>query len=221
MPVLARNLAVAALMDGMATAIIDADDQGTLVHWRERRPHDSPTVLALGSKSVKAALTELKGRGAALAIIDLPPHSSPLVNAAIAEADFCIVVTEPLVEALEQVGTTVRIIQALKKPGGIVINKAPSRAAALNLARSALAAFELPICPQQLTSLIVHSYSAAGGLVPAESEPKGKAAIEVAAVWSWVKGIAIDGTGTGEVSITGGGKEISARTRTRARAASG
>jgi cellulose biosynthesis protein BcsQ len=63
MPVLARNLAVAALMDGMATAIIDADDQGTLVHWRERRPHDSPTVLALGSKSVKAALTELKGRG--------------------------------------------------------------------------------------------------------------------------------------------------------------
>jgi len=216
---LARNLAVASLMDGTATAIIDADDQGTLVHWRERRPHDAPTVLALGSKSIKAALVDVEGRGAGLAIIDLPPHSLPLVNSAIAESDFCIVVTEPLVEALEQVGTTVRIIQALKKPGGIVINKAPSRAAALNLARSALAAFELPICPQQLTSLIVHSYSAASGQVPAETEPKGKAATEIAVVWQWVKGMTSNGTGSSEISVARGSKETGGSTRTRARAA--
>jgi chromosome partitioning protein len=204
---LARNLAVSALMEGVPTGIIDADDQATLVHWRERRPHDSPTVLALGSNSIGSALADLRGRGAGLAIIDLPPHSLPLVNSAIAEADYCIIVTEPLVEALEQVGTTVRIVQALKKPAGIVINKAPSRAAALNLARSALAAFEIPICPQQLTSLIVHSYSAAGGLVPAESEPKGKAATEIAAVWSWIKGQMNDVTSAGKVSNIGGRQE--------------
>jgi chromosome partitioning protein len=184
---LTRNLAVSALQDGLRAAIIDADDQGTLVNWKQRREHESPAVLPIGASSITASLKTLEGRKADLVFIDLPPFSLPLVNAAIAASDFCVIVTEPLVEALEQVGSTVRIVQALKKRAGIVLNKCPPRSAALNLARTALAAFEIPVCPQQITSLIVHSYSAASGLVPAETDPGGRAAIEIATVWKWIR----------------------------------
>ena len=34
---LARSLAVQGLMDGMKTAILDADPQGTVVSWSRRR----------------------------------------------------------------------------------------------------------------------------------------------------------------------------------------
>lgn len=215
---LCRNLSVAALKDRLRTACIDADEQATLVHWQKRRPHSAPSVLALGALSIPAALEELQGRGADLVFIDLPPFSLPLINAAIAQSDFCVIVTEPLVEALEQVGTTVRIVQALKKPAGIIINKAPSRAAALNLARTALSAFELPICPQQLTNLIVHSYSAASGQVPSEAEPQGKAASEIAIVWKWLKEIMHDGTSAVSLPVTGR-SETETRPRARARTA--
>lgn len=184
---LCRNLAVAALQDGSRAAIIDADDQGTLVNWKQRRPHASPTVVALGAGTISSSLEQLSSRQADIAFIDLPPFSLPLVNSAVAASDFCLIVTEPLVEALEQVGSSVRIVTALGKRAGIVLNKCPTRSAALNLARTALGAFEIPVCPQQITSLIVHSYSAAAGLVPAETDPDGKAAIEVAEVWKWVK----------------------------------
>jgi chromosome partitioning protein len=182
-----RNLAVAALQDGMRAAIIDADDQGTLVNWRQRRENESPVVLALGGNTIEAMLKTLRGRKAEAVFIDLPPFSLPLVNSAVAASDFCLIVTEPLVEALEQVGSTVRIVQALNKRAGIVLNKCPSRSAALNLARTALASFEIPVCPQQITSLIVHSYSASAGLVPSETDPGGKAAAEIESVWKWIR----------------------------------
>jgi chromosome partitioning protein len=171
----------------MRAAIIDADDQGTLVNWKHRREHESPAVLGLAGSSIDASLKTLSNRQADVVFIDLPPFSLPLVNSAVSVADFCIIVTEPLVEALEQVGSTVRIVKALRKRAGIVLNKCPPRSSALNLARTALAAFEIPVCPQQITSLIVHSYSAASGLVPAETDPGGKAATEIETVWRWVK----------------------------------
>jgi chromosome partitioning protein len=184
---LARNLAVCALQDGFRAAIIDADDQGTLVNWKHRRENESPAVLPVGASSISESLKTLANRKADVVFVDLPPFSLPLVNAAIGASNFCVIVTEPLVEALEQVGSTVRIVKALTKPAGIVLNKCPPRSSALNLARTALAAFEIPVCPQQITSLIVHSYSAASGLVASETDPGSRAATEIATVWRWVK----------------------------------
>ena len=79
-------LAVEALRQGIAAAIIDADPQKSAADWGEQRAAadlDAPAVIALGSKSLVSVITDLRKRGAAMIFIDTPPHSAPAINAAL------------------------------------------------------------------------------------------------------------------------------------------
>jgi chromosome partitioning protein len=184
---LARSLAVQGLIDGRKAAILDADPQGTVVSWGRRRHLAAPAVIALANSTIEAVIRDLAGRGADLVLIDTPPHSQPIINLAAAAADAALLVTGPYPEDLEQVGVAAAILQSLGKPTGIILNKTPPKAAALTLARAALTAFKMPICPVALTQLVSHPYASAEGLSAQEREPDSKAAAEVAGVWGWVK----------------------------------
>jgi len=183
----ARSIAVAALLDGRPTAIIDADPQGTCVRRAQRRAAPAPTVIDLSGRTLRQQLAALADRGADLVVIDTPPHAQATISQAAEACDAALLVTGPYPEDLEAISATVGIIQALARPAGIVLNKCPPRAAALSLARSALTAFRLPIWPGQMTQLISHPYAAAEGLTASEREPGSKAATEVAAAWEWTK----------------------------------
>ena len=81
----AQCLAVEALRQGMAAAIIDTDPQQSAGDWgqqRERIGVDAPAVIPLGSRSLSMVTKQLADRGAALMVIDTPPHSAPAINAA-------------------------------------------------------------------------------------------------------------------------------------------
>ena len=184
---LARSLAVQGLMDGLKTAVLDADPQGTIVAWSRRRKLNAPTVISLGSQTISEALRDLAARGADLVVIDTPPHSQPIISVAASAADAAILVTGPFPEDLEQVGVAAGIVQSLGKPAGIVLNKTPPKSHALTLARAALATFQLPICPTALVQLLSHPYASAEGLSAQEREPNSKAAAEIAEVWGWIK----------------------------------
>ena len=56
---LARNLAVAALLDGKRAVIIDADPQQTCVKWRSRRSEEAPTVVALEGQPLKELMAQI------------------------------------------------------------------------------------------------------------------------------------------------------------------
>jgi len=184
----ARSLAVAALADGLPTAILDADPQGTVVRWGQRRDDTAPTVIGLEHGALSDQLSKLARRGARLVLIDTPPHAQATIALAAEACDAVLLVTGPFPEDLEAIGATVAIVRALGRPAGIVLNKCPPRAAATALARAALTIFELPIWSGQITQLMSHPYAAAEGLTASEREPDSKAAIEIAGVWSWVKG---------------------------------
>jgi len=184
---LARSLAVQGLIDGRKTAILDADPQGTVVAWGRRRQLAAPTVIALEDRTIEAAIRDLTARGADLVLIDTPPHSQPIINMAAAAADAALLVTGPYPEDLEQVGVAAAILQALRLPAGIILNKTPPKAAALSLARAALTAFKMPICPVALTQLVSHPYASAEGLSAQEREPDSKGAAELAEAWAWIK----------------------------------
>lgn len=184
---LARSLAVQGLMDGMKTAILDADPQGTVVSWSRRRQAAAPAVLSLGSQSMAAAIQELKTRGADLVVIDTPPHAQPVISIAAGSADVALLVTGPYPEDLEQVGVVASIVQGLGKPGGIVLNKTPPKAHALTLARAALAVFKMPLCPAAITQLVSHPYACADGMTAQEWEPGSRAAKELEQLWTWMK----------------------------------
>jgi chromosome partitioning protein len=131
-------------------------------------------------------LSDLKGRGCALTVIDTAPHSQPSINAAAEVADLCLVVTEPYPDDLAEVAPAVSIARRLGKNTGIVLNKTPSRAHALTLARNALATFDVPLCPPALTHFLAHPYASGEGLTVQEREPNSKATAEMLALWQWL-----------------------------------
>lgn len=185
----ARSLAVQALIDGRKAAILDADPQATIVSWGRRRQPSAPFILGLGNRTIRDALSEIAGRGGEFVLIDTPPHAQPIINIAAEAANASLIITGPFPEDLEQVGPVASIIAALGKPAGIVLNKTAPKTTALSLARAALTTFNLPVCPTAIAQLVGHPYASAEGLCIQEREPGSKAAAEIAAVWDWAKTI--------------------------------
>jgi chromosome partitioning protein len=183
---IARSLAIAALLDGRKAAIVDADPQGTVTAWGKRREHAAPTVFPVGELAVGKAVAEAKRRGAGFVVIDTPPSIQPLINGAATAADTCLIVTGIFPEDIETVANVVQIVRALKKPCAILVNKT-TRSHALTLARAALATFRLPVCPATISQLVSHPYASAEGLTASEREPGGKAALEIDAAWRWLR----------------------------------
>lgn len=181
-----RSLAVAGLLDNRPVMVIDADPQGTVTAWSQRRTHQMPYVQPLGTIKLPAVIKDFKDKGGSAVIIDTPPSTQPILNVAIECATGCLIVTEPLPESIEQVGATATVVEKMGKPGAILLNRAQSRSAALSMARSVLTAFPFPVCPTPLTQLVDHPYAAAEGLTASERSPSGKAATEISQVYRWL-----------------------------------
>ena len=78
---------------------------------------------ATGVPVIAAALAEA-GPEDGLTIIDCPPGSACPVMESAREADYCVLVTEPTAFGLHDLRLVVELMRVLKKPCGVVINKA-------------------------------------------------------------------------------------------------
>jgi chromosome partitioning protein len=185
----ARNLAVQALIEGKKSVIIDCDPQGSVISWAKRREAVAPTVLALDGTTLEARLKSLEKAGADYVIIDTPPSIHPVINMAAEASNLVLIVTGPYPDDLSAIGSTVQIAKGTGRGGGIILNRTPTKSSALQLARGALAAFDLPICPTAIAQRVAHPYSSSEGMTAQEWEPNGLAAKEIAKVWAWTKGL--------------------------------
>ena len=185
-------LAVEALRQGIAAAIIDTDPQKSAAEWgsqREQNQIDAPAVLPLGSRPLKALVEELKKRGAQLVVIDTPPHSAPAINAALDVSTAAIMVTRPNPMDVRALEATWTIVNRMKKPAATVFTQTPpgNRAKALALALGRLRELDIPHCPTPLSYTLSYPYAQAEALAVQEREPTSKARAEMAEVWSWLK----------------------------------
>jgi chromosome partitioning protein len=145
-------LAVEALRQGLATALIDADPQRSATEWGEQRDAagiDVPSVLPLGSRSLASVIADLRKRGAAFVVIDTPPHSAPAINAALEVSTGAIMVTRPNPMDVRALEATWVIVSKMKKPSAAVFTQTPpgTRAKALILAKGRLVELGIPSCP--------------------------------------------------------------------------
>jgi chromosome partitioning protein len=185
-------LAVEALRQGIAAAIIDADPQKSAADWGEQRAAadmDAPTVIALGSKSLASVVADLKKRGAGMIFIDTPPHSAPAINAALDVSTGSIMVTRPNPMDLRALEATWSIVSRMKKPSAAIFTQTPpgNRARALGLAQGRLEELEMPFCPTPISYTLSFPYAQAEALSVQEREPTGKARAEIAEIWGWLK----------------------------------
>lgn len=189
-------LAVEALRQGLAAAIIDADPQRSATEWGEQREAaeiDAPPVVPLGSKSLKSVVASLRDRGAAFVVIDTPPHSAPAINAALDVSTGAVMVTRPNPMDVRALEATWGIVSRMAKPSAAVFTQTPpgSRARALTLAKGRLDDLGIPNCPVPLTYTLSFPYAQAEALAVQEREPTSKARAEIAEVWSWLRRSAI------------------------------
>jgi chromosome partitioning protein len=187
-----RALSVQALIEGLRAAIIDADPQGSVLSWAKRRESKAPTVYGLDGTTLEVRLKGLRAAGAELVLIDTPPSIHPVIGMAAEASDLVLIVTGPYPDDLSAIGSTVQIAKAQGRGGGIVLNRTASKSSALQLARGALATFDLPICPTAIVQRVAHPYSSASGMTAQEWEPGGPAAKEIEEVWIWTKGLMND-----------------------------
>ncbi|MEG2124717.1 MAG: 4Fe-4S binding protein [Hydrogenoanaerobacterium sp.] len=92
-------------------------------------------IMNLGEASgipvIKAALSQCAA-SEALTVIDCPPGSACPVMESVMNADYCIIVAEPTAFGLHNFKMVYELVGLLKKPCGVVINKADEEYAPLN-----------------------------------------------------------------------------------------
>jgi chromosome partitioning protein len=183
---LSRHLAVQAERAGEGPVVlIDADPQGGLAGWWNRRQVDTPVFFASNLDDLPHHLGQARQGGFKLVIIDTPPQATALIRSVVRLADLVLIPTRPSPDDLDAVGRTIDIVDEAKKPMVFVINGATKNAritgqAAIALSQSGTVA----------TPMVHHSVSfptsGIDGRTVVELDPNGNSAREITELWTYI-----------------------------------
>jgi chromosome partitioning protein len=116
-----RELAAAALADGIKVGLIDLDGQGGLTRWWNRRTKatadaggndTNPALLQITADKIPAAAAQLRARFG-LVIIDSPPSVHETIRAVASAADLALIPARPTVDDLDAVGPIARLLHGV------------------------------------------------------------------------------------------------------------
>jgi chromosome partitioning protein len=119
-------------------------------------------------------------------VIDTPPHADSAARAAVEVADLVLIPCRPSAFDLAAIQTSARLAQLLRKPAFVVFTAGPPNAARVYAeAGELVAGFGAPPCPMLLPDRAAYRHASAAGATVMETEPTGKAAGEVRALYAW------------------------------------
>lgn len=186
---LAVHLAVAAAHAGYSVAIIDLDQQATAAQWADWRDDDSVAVVAAPHGRLLPTLEEARRSEVDLVIIDSPPAADSAAVAAAKAADLVLIPTRPSAFDLHAIRTTSDLIRVAQKPGYVVLNGMPPRAAALlDEVVAVIQSLNLTLAPVCLVDRAAFRHAVVNGQTAQEYEPSGKATAEVESLYAWMCG---------------------------------
>jgi chromosome partitioning protein len=184
---LALHLAVAAELAGYSTVLIDMDPQGTAEAWSEWRKEAPPTVIPAKTATLLRTLERAAGHGAEFAVIDTPPLAEAEARAAAKSADLVLVPCRPNAFDLHSIRTTTDLTRFAAKPAFALFNAGPVAAARLYSETTDLVIeIGMKVAPVRLSERATFRHSTGSGQAAQETEPQGKAAAEVDALWRWI-----------------------------------
>lgn len=183
---LAVGLAVAAMARGERVALVEADAQGTISKWRERRENLHPRVERVDEPAeIEQILSRLEAEGVWLAIIDTAATNNALAARAIASADLCLIPARPSPADIEAAIPTLIAIRRLDRRFGFILNQTPTRGCRLSEAATSLNSLGLLALPF-IGQRNDHQDALGAGLGVTEFAPEGKASEEIVALWGWI-----------------------------------
>ena len=182
----AVHLSVAAEQAGLTTALIDLDPQASAVSWSDRREGDTPVVISAHASRLTDLLEKAAASGVDFAIIDTAAHAETSALAAARAATIALIPCRPASLDLLAIGATVDVVRLANVPAHVVFNGTPARGSLTDEARSAVAAYDVPCVPCSLGHRIAFVHALIDGLTVQESEPRGKASVEVRTLYKYL-----------------------------------
>lgn len=189
---LAIHLAVAALASGRRVLLIDADPQGSAAAWWKARAAATPEMETAAPDQLRGLLETARKQGIDLAVIDTRPSVEADAAQAATLSDFVLIPTRPAILDLRAILATLDIVKGSSIRAALVLNacQAPrgtGDASATTDARNALKAFGVPVAPMAIIQRAAMSHALVAGMTASETEPDGKAAKEIRALWRFVE----------------------------------
>ena len=185
---LAIHLAAAASAAGFVALVVDTDPQATACAWHTWRGEVDPDVIDCAAHSLlPKKLHQAADLGANLAVIDTPPHADIMAREACKAADLILIPCRPRAFDLDAVRTTAELVAVSRKPAFLIFMGGPPRAPLVyQEAKQVVEQFGLKVAPVMLPERAAFHHSVGGGKTALEMDPQGKAAEEVASLWSWI-----------------------------------
>ena len=183
---LSGHLAVQAQRAGQGPVVlIDIDPQGSLADWWNERADEFPAFAQTTVARLAADLEVLRQQGFKLAVIDTPPAITVAIQSVIQVAELIVIPTRPSPHDLRAVGATVDLCERAGKPLLFVVNAATPKARITSDAAVALSQHGTvaPVTVHQRTDFAA---SMIDGRTVMETDPKGRSAAEVTALWEYV-----------------------------------
>jgi chromosome partitioning protein len=181
------NLAAAAQMAGIQTAIIDLDpDQQAAAKWNDSRTAERPQVFSAVHSRVPQSIAEAERGGAELVFIDTAAFEQKILAASVPVADLVLIPCRPTAQDVQYLTATSDIVAIHQKPVAIVLNQVEPRLPETEQARSLITKLGLSLSPMYLSKAVAYQRAIAAGLGVTEFEPAGKAAQEVLSLLDWI-----------------------------------
>src|SRR3954453_19266484 len=182
------NLAAAAQMAGIQTAILDIDaEQQAAARWKDARGETKPPVVVSPVYTrLPQAIAEQAGKGIELIFIDCPAVARAPTEKAIEVADLVLIPCRTTVQDLQFVEQTVDLAATKAKPTAIVLNAVEPQIRETDQARAYLEKQEIALAPVFLSKAVAYHRAITAALGATEYEPSGKAAQELLALLEWI-----------------------------------
>jgi len=188
---LSTALAVQAAIKGKSVALIDLDPQGSATKWAELRSDDNPAVISCQIFMLEKMLDQARAGGADFVFIDTP---GKIEQAAIEAAKFADLALIPVratafdLNALKELSSLLSIAGDPKSY--VVINAAPAQGTRHEDAKAVIEGLHgMKVAPVHLCQRNAYADATITGQTATEYEPRGKAAQEIASLYSLVTSI--------------------------------
>lgn len=180
-------LAIQASQAGKVVAVIDLDPQTTAANWSDRRGSETPAIVSCQVSRLPQVLDSAAKGGVDLAIVDTPGKSTDALIAAAKAADFVLIPIQPQLYDIETLGSVQDVLTlAGKPPAAVLVNRAPIQGQRHAETQQAVAGLGLAVCPIVVYARSAHGDAGNVGQTAAEYDPKGKAALEMIALYGYI-----------------------------------
>lgn len=171
------------------SALLDLDPQGTSRRWLEKRKASGlpdPTAVIADWSKVQAVKARAEDAGYKHLVIDTAPEHDDerSIRAAVDAADLTVIPVKPSPDDLEVIPGMLKIIG--DRPFVFVLTMTTPNTLMLKQAKELLSKRGL-LCPTTLTNRVAFPEAGMTGAAVTEYDKNGPAAVEMTAVFKWIK----------------------------------